>query len=514
VSGLEPDRPTFAAWLQSFTDFTLDELDAIDRAPAIGSVGAAGNAIAAEISVEIPEEPLAGGVPAILERVGRAASASLYTIGGSYLAYVPGGGLPTAAIGDFVACILNRFTGVATAAPALCRLEADVLAWLAKEFGLPASARGLLTSGGSLANLAAVVTARFAVFGDGGDFTRARVYTSGQAHHSVVKAVRLAGIPPKNVRTIAVDARLRLDVDALAAALAEDRALGLEPLVVVSSAGTTNSGAIDPLPAIAELCRREGVWHHVDAAYGGAFVLCDEGRRRLAGIELADSITFDPHKGMFLPYGTGCLLVRDGERLRAAHHMHAPYLQDFDALDRAGEPPSPTEYGPELSRDFRGLRLWLPLVLHGAGAFRRALAEKLDLALRLHDGLAGADVPIDIVDAPQLSTVTWRAPRRAGETLAHWNARNAMMLARVNARNRVHLSSTVLPAPAMAGESGTDDPDGPRGPHGPHVMPHVVVVGAATVPAFTQRACVLSFRTHARHVDACIEDVVLAARNA
>jgi aromatic-L-amino-acid decarboxylase len=256
------------------------------------------------------------------------------------------------------------------------------------------------------------------------------------------------------------------------------------PLAVVSAAGTTNSGAIDPLADIAELCRREGVWHHVDAAYGGAFVLCDEGRRRLAGIEAADSITFDPHKGMFLPYGTGCLLVRDGERLRAAHHMHAPYLQDFDALDRAGEPPSPTEYGPELSRDFRGLRLWLPLVLHGAGAFRRALTEKLELAQRLHDGLAAIDPPLEIVDPPQLSVVTWRTPRRAGETVARWNARNAAMLARVNARGRVHLSSTVLPSP---GDPGPD--------------------GAAGEAAFTQRACVLSFRTHARHVDACIEDV-------
>ncbi|HET6584868.1 MAG TPA: pyridoxal-dependent decarboxylase, partial [Nannocystaceae bacterium] len=443
MSELEPDRPTLSAWLEAFGNFALDSLDAIDRTPASGPVGAAGNAIGALVSVAIPEEPLAGGVPGIIDRLDRAAAASLFTIGGSYLAYVPGGGLPAAAIGDFVACMLNRATGVAAAAPALCRLEADVLAWLGSEFGLPATTRGLLTTGGSIANLSAIVTARFAAFGDGGDYTRARVYASGQAHHSVLKAVRLAGIPPANMRTIDVDSRLRLDVEALAAAIASDRDAGLVPLVVVSAAGTTNSGAIDPLVAIGELCRRECVWHHVDAAYGGAFVLCDEGRRRLAGIEAADSITFDPHKGMFLPYGTGCLLVRDGERLRAAHHMHAPYLQDFEALDRAGEPPSPTEYGPELSRDFRGLRLWLPLVLHGAGAFRRALTEKLALATRLHDGLVAADVPIEIVDPPQLSTVTWRLRRHAGETLVHWNARNAAMLARVNARGRVHLSSTV-----------------------------------------------------------------------
>src|SRR5690606_27953516 len=127
-------------------------------------------------------------------------------------------------------------------------------------------------------------------------------------------------------------------------------------------------------------CDEHGLWHHVDAAYGGAFVLCDEGRRLLAGIERADSITFDPHKGLFLPYGTGCLLVRDGMALFRAHATRASYLQDFDAFDRSEEPPSPSDFGPELSRDFRGLRVWLPLQLHGAAAFRAAVAEKLELA--------------------------------------------------------------------------------------------------------------------------------------
>jgi len=492
VNELEPDRATIEGWLAAFADVALGRLAELDRTPAAGPVGAAGLAIANEVAVAIPEEPLPGGAARIAALFDRAASASLLTNGPGYLAYVPGGGLPSAAIADFVACLYNRYTGLSAAAPALCRLEADVLAWLAREFGLPTSTRGLLTSGGSLANLAAVVTARFARFGDGGDFRPARVYASSQAHHSVAKAVRIAGIPPTNVRTIAVDDRMRMRIDALADAIADDLAAGAVPLLVVSAAGTTNSGAIDPLADVAELCRRHGVWHHVDAAYGGAFVLCDEGRRRLAGIADADSVTFDPHKGMFLPYGTGCLLVREGELLRAAHDMHAPYLQDFDALDRTGEPPSPTEYGPELSRDFRGVRLWLPLLLHGAGAFRRALAEKLALAERLHAALAERierGLSIDIVDPPQLSTVTWRARRRVGERLSDWNARNAAMLARVLARARVHLSSTLLPLPTTSG-----GPD-----------------GSDSGPAFTQRACVLSFRTHARHVDACVEDVAAAA---
>ena len=476
---LEPDRATLQRWLDAIAAMSFDAIDALDEKPAMGPLGAEGLAIANAVSLPIPEAPHPGGIDELAAVIARAAGASLGTIGPGYLAYVPGGGLPSAAIADLAACILNRFTGLTAAAPALCRLEADVLAWLAAEFGLPSSTRGLLTSGGSLANLAAIVTARHARFGDSGQLADAIVYTSAQAHLSVAKAVRIAGIPYAGVRSIATDERLRLDTGALATAIADDRQAGRTPLMVVSSAGTTNTGAIDPLGAIADLCARESLWHHVDAAYGGAFVLCDEGKRRLDGIARADSITFDPHKGMFLPYGTGCVLVRDGEKLRDAHHMHAPYLQDFDALDRTGEPPSPTEYGPELSRDYRGLRLWLPLQLHGADAFRRALTEKLALAERFHAMLRAAvqgGRAIEIVDAPQLSIVSWRLRREPGEALSTWNARNEAWLRRINARAHVHLSSTTLPV---------DD-------------------GAA----FTLRACVLSFRTHQRHVDACLADLL------
>ncbi len=482
MSSLEPDRAELEQWLAKLAAYGLDTVDATKHAPAVGTIGAAGNAIAEAVSRPILDTPLPGGLDEIIAIIARATEASLNTAGPGYLAYVPGGGLPSVALAQLVATLTNRFTGLAAAAPALCRLEADVLAWLANEFGLPKGARGLLLSGGSLANLAAIVTARHAALGDTGALERATVYASDQVHHSVAKAVRTAGIPIGNIRSVATDARLRMDPAALAAAIVRDRAAGMTPVIVVSSAGTTNTGAVDPLTDIADVCAREHVWHHCDGAYGGAFVLCDEGRARLAGIERADSITFDPHKGMFLPYGTGCLLVRDGERLRDAFNVHAAYLQDFDALDREGEPPSPTEYGPELSRDPRGLRLWLPLQLHGAGAFRRALAEKLALATRLHEGLVGlaaAGLPIEIVDTPQLSAVAWRLRRAPDESATQADARNAAWLARINARARVHLSSTTLP----------------RG------------TGSEASHAFTLRACVLSFRTHAPQIDACLQDL-------
>jgi aromatic-L-amino-acid decarboxylase len=178
---------------------------------------------------------------------------------------------------------------------------------------------------------------------------------------------------------------------------------------------------------------------------------------------------------MFLPYGTGCLLVADGQKLRRAHHLAAEYLQDLAGGDVSW---SPAELGPELSRDFRGLRVWLPLMLHGAGAFRTALTEKLDLAERFAAGLEAriaAGAPLVMVARPQLSTVAFRLQRQRAETLESYNQRNAAFLGAVNARQRVHLSSTLLPV-----EDGL---------------------------AHTSRVCVLSFRTHALHIDRCLEDV-------
>jgi aromatic-L-amino-acid/L-tryptophan decarboxylase len=483
VAGLEPDRTTQERWLEAFSRFALDHIERLDRASALGTIGAEGLRIAEAVSLPIPEAPIAP--ERLVDLLGRAVEASLVTAGPGYLAYIPGGGLYAAALADFVANCFNRFTGLSAAAPALCRLEADVLAWLAREFGYGAEARGLFTSGGSLANWSAIVTARQAHFGDSGELHRAVAYTSSQAHHSVSRSLRLAGIPTANLRQVEVDPRFRIRPDALAEAIRCDRARGLRPFLVIASAGTTNTGAIDPLPPLADLCATEGLWLHVDGAYGGAFVLCPEGRERLAGIERADSVAFDPHKGMFLPYGTGCLLVRDGARLRDAHQEEADYLQDFDRLDRAGEPPSPTDYGPELSRDFRGLRVWLPLMLHGAAAFRAALSEKLALTRRFHEGLRRSirdGLPLEIVAEPELSVVPFRLHRWGAEPLADWNGRNARFLAAINGRARVYLSSTRLP----------------------------IADGAA----FTLRVCVLSFRTHAERVDIALEDVAAAARDA
>lgn len=473
---LEPDREERERLIAAVVRRAQAHLEALATAPAVGRVGAEGRRVAESVSREIPEEPLDGGVEAVLDLLDEAVSASLTTPGPGYLAYVPGGGLPATALASFYSDVVNRFTGVAAAAPALARLEADVLAWACSEVGYGPEARGLLTSGGSLATWTAMVTARVRAFGDAGDYRAATAYASSQAHHSVRKCLRLAGLPATGLRVVGVDERYRLRADELARALEADRAAGLRPFLVVASAGTTNTGAIDPLGDVADVASGAGAWLHVDAAYGGAFVLCEEGRRRLSGIERADSITLDPHKGLFLPYGTGCLLVREGRHLLEAHREGAGYLQDFDGFDRDGT--SPSDLGPELSRDSRGLRLWLPLMLHGASAFRSALAEKLELAGTLHEGLRGlvaSGRPLEIVAEPQLTISAFRLRRHDGEELGAWNRRNARLLDAVNGRRRVYLSSTALPV--------------------------------ADGEAFTLRTCLVSFRTHAASVQAFLEDL-------
>jgi len=430
---------------------------------------------AAALSPPIAEAPLAGGLDGALAALTESARLALNTGGPGYFAYVPGGGLYSAALGALLGDAFNRFTGLAAAAPGFARLEADVLRWLARELGFGAESRGLFTTGGSLANFGAVVSARHHHLGDDGDYRGATLYTSSQAHRCVGKAARLAGIPTAGWREVPTDPALRLDPGRLDDLLRADRAAGRRPFMVVASAGTTNTGTIDPLEAIADVCAAHDVWFHVDAAYGGFFVLCDAGRERLAGVSRADSIAVDPHKGMFLPYGLGALLVRDGQRLRAAHQETAAYLQDLEAEDPLAVP-SPSDLGPELSRGFRGLRLWLPLMLHGAGPFRDAAAEKLALARRFREALRG--LPIEVPVEPELSVVAFRLPRRAGEALAAWNERNRALLAAINRRQRVFLSSTTLP---------TQDGD-----------------------AVTLRLCVLCFRSHAAHVDQCVTDLVAA----
>ena len=347
------------------------------------------------------------------------------------LAYIPGSGLLAASVADLIAGVANRYTGLAGFNPAAVALEQGVLRWLTALFGLPDTAQGLLLSGGSAANLTALVAARDAHAPSQAD--AACVYVGQHAHASVRKAARIAGLQPEHVRVCTSADGLRLDPEAVRIAIKQDLADGLVPVAVVAAAGTTNAGAIDPLGQLAALARELEVWFHVDAAYGGFFQLTDRGRARLVGIEEADSITLDPHKSLFLPFGTGALLVRDRDHLVATFAEDADYLRDHD--DDPHALPDFSAISPELSREWRGLRLWLPLTLHGTDAFARALDGALDLA-----GWAAAElatVPgIEVVSHPELSILTFRF---AGD-----DARQDAALAHIHADGHVRLSSTVI----------------------------------------------------------------------
>lgn len=366
----------------------------------------------------------------LMKTIETAAGKGFDTANPGFVGYIPGGGLYVSALADFVACAINRYTGLALPAPALVQMEESILRWLCNLFELPEESQGILTPGGSMSNLSAIVAARSTMLGE--DFLKGRLYVSDQVHHSVGKSARIAGLPTSAVHVVRTDESLHIDLDALRAAIGEDRARGLKPFMVVASAGTVNTGVIDPLDEIADLAKEESLWFHIDAAYGGFFQLTKRGRERLGGISRADSITLDPHKGLFLPYGTGCLLVRDANALRAAHELHARYLPR--ASEQAGLPDF-SSFSPELTRDFRGLRMWLPLHLHGVNTFIDALDQKLDLASFVYDKLAGLP-QLELPWKPELSLIAFRPKQGPDETLA--------LLERINSSGRMWLSSAPI----------------------------------------------------------------------
>ncbi|MEW1836772.1 aminotransferase class V-fold PLP-dependent enzyme [Nonomuraea angiospora] len=450
---LELDRSAVARLGRQTVDFLADWVAELDSAPA-SDYGQADRLADALLR---PPADGPGDFGALLETFRQAAGQGVNTAGPGYLAYFPAGGLVTAALAELLAQAANRFTGVAQMSPALVAMEHGVVTWFCDRFGLPAGAGGLVTTGGSPATLSALLAARHGRPDDG------TLYVSEHTHYCVAKAARIAGLPPERVRVVPATADLRMDVASAARMIADDRAAGLHPFLLAGTAGTTSSGTVDPLPELGELARREGLWFHVDAAYGGGFQLTERGRTRLAGIEAADSIVLDPHKSLFLPYGTGLLLVRDPAVLHAAHAADGRYLQDLRALDGL---PDYGHLGVELTREFRGLRLWLPLHLHGVRAFERELDEKLDLAGHVHRRLA-QDPRFEVPWRPDLTVVLFR--------LRGTDERNRRLLADVNDTQRVFLSSTTV--------------DG----------------------KFFLRLCVLSFRTHADRVEEALGIIRTAA---
>jgi glutamate/tyrosine decarboxylase-like PLP-dependent enzyme len=353
-----------------------------------------------------------------------------------HLAYIPGGGLYASALGDYLAAVTDEYSGVRFAGPGAVEMENLLLRWMADLAGYPAGAQGNLAAGGSIANLIAAVAAREARGLRCADIPNAVVYLTTQAHHSLEKALRIAGLGECVLHQVTTDARYRMDPAALEQAIAEDRAAGLRPWMVLAAAGTTDVGAIDPLEPIGRIAAAERLWFHVDAAYGGFFLLCPQIREQLRGLERSDSLVMDPHKSLFLPYGLGAVLVRDGALLARAHHYSAAYMQDAVAGSPTAD--SPAELSPELSKHFRGPRLWLPLLLYGVAPFRAALEEKLLLTRYFHE--RARCMGFEMGPDPQLTVSTYRWIPQSGDA----DAFNEALVRAIHRDGRLFVSSTRL----------------------------------------------------------------------
>jgi aromatic-L-amino-acid decarboxylase len=292
-----------------------------------------------------------------------------------FFGFIPGPSNFVGAMADALAAGFNVFAGTWLESSGPSQIELVTIDWLRQACGLPQGAGGLFTSGGSMANLAALATARHIKLG--GDMTRATVYCSDQTHASVDRSLRILGFRPDQLRKIRSDSRLRLDLAQLGNQVKQDQASSLRPFCVVASAGTTNTGAVDPLVELADFCSQQTLWLHADGAYGASAVFCEQGRAQLAGLDRVDSLTLDPHKWLFQPYEMGCLLVREGRWLNDTFHILAEYLEDTKG---DSQEVNFCDYGPQLTRAFRAFKLWMTFHVFGTEAVSSAIQRGFELA--------------------------------------------------------------------------------------------------------------------------------------
>jgi glutamate/tyrosine decarboxylase-like PLP-dependent enzyme len=390
-----------------------------------------------------------------------------------FMAYVPGCPTFPAVLGDWLASGYNFFAGVWPVAEGPNAVELAVLDWFRQWIGMPAGAGGLLTNGGSGATLTAIVAARHAAVGeDATRIARLALYTSDQAHSAALRAAWIAGVPRSQVRVLPTDEQYRMRPDDVRRAIAGDRAAGLIPLSVVVSAGTTNTGAVDPIDAIADICAEEGTWLHADAAYGGFAVLVERGARLLAGLGRCDSVALDPHKWLFVPFECGSLLVREPERLRAAFQVLPDYLRDVAA---GQDGVNFADYGEQLTRQSRALKVWLGVRYFGLAAIRDEIDRAIDHAIHA-ERLVRSHAMLEVMAPAQLGVLCFRVHPAGLDDGTTLDALNERVNAAVSADGHYLISSTRL-----------------RG-------------------AFTLRLCILGYRTTTGDVEGLIRTVVDCAR--
>ena len=367
---------------------------------------------------------------------GEVAGKGINAASGGHLGYIPGGGIYTAAIADFLADVTNEYAGLYYASPGAVVIENEILKWMKSIFRFPENAAGSLTPGGSIANLIALTAARDHHKIKSDRITKSIVYLSPQAHHSINKALKIIGLEDIIIRYTDLDSCSRIDVNKLNQQIRKDKNDALNPFLIIATAGTTDTGAVDPLLEIGRIARANKLWYHIDAAYGGFFILTRQKRELFTGIEMADSLITDPHKGLFIPSGTGAVLVKNKEAVLHSHQYTANYMQDSTSIN--GNIDNPADVSPELTRHFRALRIWLPLQIHGLEPFIACLEEKLLLTEYFRNRLS--EIGFKTGPVPDLSiSYFWYPSEKVDEDIF-----NRKLLKLIHKEGNIFFSSTII----------------------------------------------------------------------
>ena len=466
MNPLEISSGQFRRLAERVTETAADYLENLDSIPVAPAV--TGDDSRRMFASGSPDEGIGEAAFDDLPKVLRCSRAP----NGRFFGYVLGSGDPVAATGDLLASILNQNVTAWRSGPAAVMIERTVVKWLAEAVACPGLS-GHLTGGGSAANLMGLAMAREArtPANERGVAPGAVVYASEEVHMSIPKSVALLGIGRGNLRLIPTDSALRIKTAELERQIAIDKSAGRFPVAVVASAGTVNTGTIDPLAKVADIAHRHGAWFHIDGAYGALAAIAE--RNRFDGLELADSISLDPHKWLYQPLDCGCLLYRSPEAAQKAFSYSGDYTRALSADPIEGF--AFFEESLELSRRFRALKLWLSLRYHGLAAFRESIRKDLAHARRLADAIEH-EPQLELMGRGELSAVCFRHRGTSATSEDKLNQFNGAILERLQKRGRVYLSNATL-----AGK-------------------------------FCLRACIVNHRTKDADVDAVIPEVLAAAR--
>ena len=449
-AALEMDAATFRKLGHQLVDQIAALLESIPRGLVTHNEPPSIVREALDLTSPLPEQGMEAG-PLLEQTAQQLFAHSLFNAHPRFFGYITAPPAPIGILGDFLAAAVNPNVGAWTLSPAATEIECQAVRWIAEFIGYPVNCGGLLVSGGNMANFVCFFAARAAKAGwdvrehgvAGNSGSKLRVYASSETHTWIHKAADLGGLGTASIRWIATDSRLRMDIAALRRQIEADTAAGDVPFLVVGTAGSVSTGAIDPLPEIATLCKQHNLWFHVDGAYGGFAAAIPEAPDDLRALSQADSVAVDPHKWLYAPLEAGCALVRDPELLRTAFAYHPPYYHFEERVTNF------VDYGPQNSRGFRALKVWLSLKHAGAAAYREMIGDDIRLSQAMSRAIA--DHPELELVTQDLSITTFRyVPRdlRAkvgdAEVERHLDALNRELLDRLQRGGEIFVSNAVI----------------------------------------------------------------------